>query len=276
LEKAFLNIEIKPEERNLLRFLGIDDIISSNPEVIALRFTRLVFALVCYLFILNVKLRNHVSKYEKVDPEFVDTVVRALYVDDFASGKDSVKDGFELYRKLKSRSREGVFNMRKWASNNQELTELIKKEEAAVSSTPELSAEVTPTPTRSNVIEDGNCLSCTSNNTGSEETLIKVIGVPWDRIEGNFKFDLTTFSGQALEGTLTKRKLLSITARFYDPLGLLSPVILPLKCMFQEICRLKIGWDEALSQDLTSRWKELLEDIERVSSIAVPRCILDG
>jgi len=46
--------------------------------------------------------------------------------------------------------------------------------------------------------------------------------------------------------------------------------------MFQEICWLKIGWDEALSEELSSRWKELLEDMERVSSIAVPRCILDG
>ena len=95
-------------------------------------------------------LRNHLSKYENIDPEFVDTVVRALHVDDFASGKDSINDGFEIYQKLKSRFREGGFNMRKWASNNQELTEMIKKEEAAVSSTPELSAEVTPTSTRSN------------------------------------------------------------------------------------------------------------------------------
>ena len=134
LKKAFLNIEIKPGERNLFRFLWIDDINSSNPEVITLRFTRLVFGLVCSPFILNVTLRNHLSKYENTDPSFVDTVVRALYVDDFASGKDSVKDGFELYRKLKSRFREGGFNMRKWASNNQELTELIKKEEAAISS----------------------------------------------------------------------------------------------------------------------------------------------
>jgi len=46
LEKAFLNIEINPEERNLLRVLWIDDINSTNPEVITLRFTRLVFGLV--------------------------------------------------------------------------------------------------------------------------------------------------------------------------------------------------------------------------------------
>ena len=269
LEKAFLNIEINPEERNLLRFLWIDDINSSNPEVITLRFTRLVFGLVCSPFILNVTLRNHLSKYENIDPSFVDTVVRALYVDDFASGKDSVKDGLELYRKLKLRFREGGFNMRKWASNSQKLTELIKKEEAAILAMPKPFPEVTLA-SKSNVVEDGS-----SNNAVNEETLIKVMGVPWDRIEDNLKFDLTTFAEQALEGPLTKRKLLSTTAQFYDPLGLLSPVILPLKCMFQEICRLKIDWDEPLSEDLTSRWKELFEDMERVSSIAVPRCILD-
>ena len=48
LEKAFLNIEVNPAERNLLRFLRVDDINSPNPEVITLRFTRLVFGLVCH------------------------------------------------------------------------------------------------------------------------------------------------------------------------------------------------------------------------------------
>jgi len=129
-----------------------------------------------------------------------------LYVDDFASGKDSVKDNFELYRKLKSCFREGGLNMRKWESINQELTDLVKEERVAESSTPELSPVVTLAATKSNVIEDGDCLSCTSNNTVSEETLIKVVGVPWDRIKENRKLDLITFPGKALEGTLSKRE----------------------------------------------------------------------
>ncbi|KAL9976468.1 hypothetical protein ACROYT_G013775 [Oculina patagonica] len=155
LEKAFLNIEINPEERDLLRFLWIDDINSSNPEVITLRFTRLVFGLVCSPFILNVTLRNHLSKYENIDPSFVDTVVRALYVDDFASGKDTVKDSFELYRKLKLRFGEGGFNMRKWASNSQELTELIKKEEATISATPKPFLKEEEMYSRSTAVETG-------------------------------------------------------------------------------------------------------------------------
>ena len=65
LETAF------PEDRNLLRFLWIDDVNPLNSEIIKLRFTRLVFGLVCSPFILNVTLRNHLSKYENMDPQFV-------------------------------------------------------------------------------------------------------------------------------------------------------------------------------------------------------------
>ena len=45
--------------------------------------------------------------------------------------------------------------------------------------------------------------------------------------------------------------------------------------MFQEVCQLKIGWDEVLPEDFSSRCKELIEDMEKVSSILVPRYILD-
>ena len=76
------------------------------------------------------------------------------------------------------------------------------------------------------------------------------MGVTWDRMEDTLKYDLTIFDNHTVDEALTKRKLLTMTARFYDPLGLLSPVIVPFKCMFQEICRLKIGWDEALARKL--------------------------
>ena len=46
--------------------------------------------------------------------------------------------------------------------------------------------------------------------------------------------------------------------------------------MFQEICQLKFGWDEALPVKFVSDWKESTEDMKRVSSIAIPRYILGG
>ena len=226
LEKAFLNIEVVPEERDFLRFLWIDDINSSNPEILTLRFSRLVFGLVCSPFILNVTLRNHLLKYENIDPEFVHNVIRALYVDDFASGKNSVKDCFELYQKLKSRFSEGGFNMRKWASNDQELNRLIEKEEIKKSSTSKVSPEITSASTSpTDKTGDHDCAKVASNSAGCEETPMKVMGVPWDRMEDTLKYDLTIFDNHTVDEALTKRKLLTMTARFYDPLGLLSPVM---------------------------------------------------
>ena len=37
----------------------------------------------------------------------------------------------------------------------------------------------------------------------SEETVVKVMGVMWDKSEDCFKFDLSAFSKQTLSGTLT-------------------------------------------------------------------------
>ena len=68
--------------------------------------------------------------------------------------------------------------MRKWVSNDQELTELIKKEESSLSSTPERPSETTPSPTKSEVIEDDDHSKSAPNNVMSEDILIKVMGVP--------------------------------------------------------------------------------------------------
>ena len=45
LEKAFLNVNVKPEDKNLLSFLWTDDVNYLNTEIIKLRFMRVVLAL---------------------------------------------------------------------------------------------------------------------------------------------------------------------------------------------------------------------------------------
>ena len=132
MEKAFLNVEIPPEQRDLLRFLWVKDPFSSSPEEVVYRFTRQVFGLVCSPFILNAVLRNHLTKYEETDPQFVFDVLKSLYVDDYASGGGSVQECRMLYRKLKKCFKEGGLNMRKWATNSPNVNEQIRKEEIAM------------------------------------------------------------------------------------------------------------------------------------------------
>ena len=53
----------------------------------------------------------------------------SLYVDDLSSGSDSVADAFQLFLKSKLNMQEAGFRMRKWASNSEELVQMIKDHE---------------------------------------------------------------------------------------------------------------------------------------------------
>ena len=258
LEKAFLNIGIKSEERDLLRFLWVDDIRSENPKLITLRFSRLVFGFVGSPFVLNATLRHHMEKYGEIDPEFVDQVQNSTYVDDFASSVPTDEEAFELFQKLKSRFKEGGFNMRKWASNSENLMSLIENQEFAA--------------------EKEKSDSISSEGKLGKPTVfeneIKVLGIPWNKNKDTLKFDLSSIVKDATKEPATKRILLSTIARFYDPHGLISPVILPLKMLFQEVCLMKVDWYSPLSNEINDRWKTIIDDINLVSEIEFPRCLL--
>ena len=90
------------------------DVYKNNPEIVKYRFTRVIFGSSPSQFLLNGKVKTHVEKYEKIDPEFVSKVLRHFYVDDFTCGFESYEQGVELCKKVKSRFMEGNFNARKW------------------------------------------------------------------------------------------------------------------------------------------------------------------
>ena len=97
IEKAFLMVSVKPEDRNCLRFLWVRDIADDTPEVIALKFTRVVFGLRASPFLLNATINHHMEMYRPVDPEFVDKFLASIYVDDVSFGAESLDSTYQLY-----------------------------------------------------------------------------------------------------------------------------------------------------------------------------------
>ena len=81
IEKAFLNVSIAPDDRDFLRFLWIDDITKDNPEIVIRRFTRVVFGVNSSPFLLNGTISHHINSYKDIDPDFVEEVLKSLYVD---------------------------------------------------------------------------------------------------------------------------------------------------------------------------------------------------
>ena len=79
----------------------------------------------------------------------------------------------------------------------------------------------------------------------------KILGVQWDKQNDKLQIDTEKFA-QDIQGTerATKRSVLSAIAKMYDPIGIISPILVDAKILLQEICKMRIGWDNELSDRL--------------------------
>ena len=118
IEKAFLMIAVAPEDRDVLRFLWVDNVDKQVPDIVTFRFTRVMFGVSSSPFLLNATIRHHMDRYSKVHPQFVETFLRSIYVDDVSYGTDDADSAYELYKKSKQILAEGGFNLRKFVTNS--------------------------------------------------------------------------------------------------------------------------------------------------------------
>ena len=68
----------------------------------------------------------------------------------------------------------------------------------------------------------------------------------------------------------TKRSLLQSTAKLFDPLGLLSPFTITMKC--QCLCVEKVDWDVELQGNYERMWKDIVSRLIQLNGVNVPRC----
>ena len=61
IEKASLMVGMTEEDRDVLRFLWVDDIGKSSPEIVVLRFTHVVFRVSSSPFLLNATIKHHIE-----------------------------------------------------------------------------------------------------------------------------------------------------------------------------------------------------------------------
>ena len=71
----------------------------------------------------------------------------------------------------------------------------------------------------------------------------------------------------------TKRSVVSISAKFFDPLGIVSPVTILFKIFCQQLCEAKVGWDEPLSGHHLENWVRLLTMLRGATTLTTPRCL---
>jgi len=65
VEKAFLMVSVTDSDRDMLRFLWVDDVNKASPAIMQMRFTRVVFGVSASPFLLNATIQHH---YTAVPP----------------------------------------------------------------------------------------------------------------------------------------------------------------------------------------------------------------
>jgi len=264
IAKAFLNIEVNESDRNCLRFLWLKDIDAKEPEIMVLRFNRVVFGVSSSPFLFNAVLRYHLSSFEDVDPEFVEIMCKSFYVDDLVLSSGNITEAYSLYCKARERMLDGGFSLRKWKTSDCELRQLIMEKEKDESTL---------------VVEAQK-----DEESFAKETLgpaqeaggkTKVLGIIWDSSKDILEFDLMKMATNIKASRPTKRGVLSTLAMSFDPLGLISPIGVHAKVLFQDLCVGKLDWDEPIPRDKVAKWEDWITGLSQVKTITVTRCIQD-
>ncbi|UYV84726.1 hypothetical protein LAZ67_X003222 [Cordylochernes scorpioides] len=100
-------------------------------------------------------------------------------------------------------------------------------------------------------------------------TCTKILGVVWNKMEDSLKCELPDIL--SFQPKLTKRLVLSMVQRIFDPLGFYAPVFLPPKLLLQRSWGLKLGWDTPLPESMAQEFRTWLDQIKLIELIKIPR-----
>ncbi|GFS42957.1 integrase catalytic domain-containing protein [Nephila pilipes] len=120
--------------------------------------------------------------------------------------------------------------LHKWATNSAELRELWEK--------------------------NGFSIETSSNSIGQKMINYKVLGISWDTDRDIFYFDMENLLSFISKGTDTKRFLLQVAGRIFDPLGLIAPYVIRLKVLIQNVWEMGLLWDQEMPQIVKKPFKE--------------------
>ena len=83
--------------------------------------------------------------------------------------------------------------------------------------------------------------------------------------------DCFEFNVQLQDKPVTRRGILSVRSTIFDPLGFVSPFILPAKHIGQEAVRKRLGYDDKLPEELQQRWREWKDEAPALSKFKIKR-----
>ncbi|XP_069171604.1 uncharacterized protein [Procambarus clarkii] len=153
--------------------------------------------------------------HKKSNSPYKTEISNNLYVDTFQGTTNGKNKLVEIYHEVNPELLGANMPLQSWASNNKQLNQII---------TVEFLDYKVP-------------------------HKLKVLGMEWNTSTDK----LNVKSVEINHSPLTMRKLLSHVSKPFDPLGLLSPILIKGKRLMQECWQRNMRWDETLPEDLQEK-----------------------
>ncbi|XP_044250699.1 uncharacterized protein [Drosophila takahashii] len=114
------------------------------------------------------------------------------------------------------------------------------------------------------------CIQTDNSDTQSAQTSpVKVLGLYWHPGK-----DILTYNvGLAANPDCTKRQVLSDVSRIFDRLGLLAPIVIQFKVLFQKLWLLNLDWDDPLPTKLADNRLKWRADLDTLQKFRLPRFV---
>ncbi|KAL7880976.1 hypothetical protein SRHO_G00032300 [Serrasalmus rhombeus] len=243
VEAMFYQVRVNDEDTNLIRFLWWLDG-NYEQELVEHKMLVHIFGATSSPSVATFALQKCATDFEEeFGHEAVKTVKNNFYVDDCVTSIKDENTAITLCADLRSMLAKGGFRLTKWASNSRKVLNSIPEQDRA---------------------EGFQDLDLEVDNLPIERAL----GVQWCSESDQYRFKINL-----KERPHTKRGLFSIVSSIFDPLGFLSPIVLPAKGILQDLCRQKYSWDENLPDNVVKDWNKWISSLQQLADFGVDRCI---
>ncbi|UYV78560.1 hypothetical protein LAZ67_16002002 [Cordylochernes scorpioides] len=239
IEKAFLQISVAKEDRQVLRFLWWEDGKQENLRIY--QHKRVVFGVTSSPFLLAATLKLHLEQYERE----VIPLLKCMYMDNCVNSVTSLEEAQVFQQQSIDLLSPAGFNLRKWQMggpsivNSENISVLGMKWDTA-NDTLTISDKLMMTPTYKSLDQE--------NDAEIENQTHK----------------------------LTKRIMLLEAHAVFDPLCLFSPFTIVPKIILQQCWKSELKWDQPVPEDIVKKFVEWQSQIPELS-VRIPRWVMrDG
>ena len=237
IEKMFHQVLVREQDREALRFVWRTN---KKEQFRDMRMDIHPFGKVdspcCCLWALKKTATNSITN---IIARAKEAITENFYMGDYLDSFNTQSEAMEISQQVMAALKQGRFRLTKWSSNDSWILDNLPISE----------------------------ISAASVNLDLDDTNIeRALGILW-----NPKMDTLQIKVSDRETPVTKRGILTYTSSIFDPLGILSHMVLEPKLIIQSQWKEKVDREDEIPYNLKNRFQKWRENFKNWNTVEIPR-----